>query len=116
MRTPGMATTPRSGPGSGAGSNGAARPRVTGADLLAVVLSLTPVGVLIAVAADPDVTRLVGFSALGWVIGFTLAWAALGVFAVAQTRSPLTRSVAFLVFTIPATVVAVVGPWIPLIL
>ena len=104
MQTPAMATAPAH-----------ARPRATRGDVLAILLSLAPIGLLLAVASDADVTRLVGMTALGYVIGFTLAWTFLGVLAVAQTRSPLARSIALLVFTIPATVAAVVGPWLPLL-
>jgi hypothetical protein len=98
---------------------GSARPRARSRpsriDFLAVLLSLAPLGMLLAVAADPEVTRLVGISALGWVIGFTLAWTFLGVVAVARSHSPLARAIALLVFTIPAAVAAVVGPWLPLL-
>ena len=100
MRTPAVATPRRT-----------KQPRVRPSDLMALGLALAPIPVLVAVASDPAVTRLVGMSALGFVIGVTVAWAALGVIAVARTRSPLLRAVALLVFTIPATVGAVVGPW-----
>ncbi|HEX3265973.1 MAG TPA: hypothetical protein VHR16_09930 [Candidatus Limnocylindrales bacterium] len=86
--------------------------RVHPGDVLAMLLALAPIAVLVAVASDPDVTRLVGMSALGFVIGITVAWSVLGVVAVARTRSPLGRAIALLVFTIPATVGAVVGPWL----
>ena len=105
MRTPAVST-----------SRLRSRTRVHAWDMLAMLLALAPIGLLLAVASDPDVTRLVGMSALGFVIGVTVAWAVLGVVAVARTRSPLARSIALLVFTIPATMGAVIGPWLAVLI
>jgi hypothetical protein len=83
--------------------------------LVAKVLSLSPLALVLAVAADADITALFGANAaVGVVIAITVAWTVLGAVLVWRTTSTMARSMTLLLFTIPATVVAVTGPWLAL--
>lgn len=88
---------------------------------VARLLSLSPIAVLVAVLVDPNgsgsalarpVPELFGLPAHVLLTGLVLGWTLVGGLIVWRTRSPLAQSLALLVFTIPATVAAVLGPWV----
>jgi len=79
---------------------------------IAQLLSLVPLAMLAGVAADGDLARLSAGQA--WLLGWTVAWMTLGSLMIRRSQSPLTQSIALLVFTIPATIAAVVVPWLAL--
>jgi hypothetical protein len=79
--------------------------------VLAQVLSLSPVIVLVAEAADGELARVPASAAL---FAGTLLWMLIGTFFIRRTGSPVAQSLALLVFTIPATIIAVVGTWLAL--
>ena len=81
------------------------------AHLLAQALSLSPAIVLVAEAADGELARVPAGPAL---FAGTLLWMLIGTFLIRRTGSPVAQSLALLVFTIPATVIAVVGTWLAL--
>ena len=81
---------------------------------IAVALSLAPLGLLLMIAADSEITPLIGISGMIVVVATTIAWTVMGTMVILETSSVLARSIALLVFTIPATVIAVLGPWVVL--
>lgn len=97
----------------------------SGIQFIAEALSLSPLGALVAVAAElklgPDAVadlgpRLFGTPLQAALISVALVWMTIGVFVIRRGRSPLSQSVALMVFTIPATVAAVVGPWLDIVM
>jgi hypothetical protein len=89
------------------------------AHAVAQVLSLAPLVILVAVAADPQarllsplqpMPALLGLPADALLGALTLAWAGAGALLVRLARSPLVESLALLTFTVPATVLAVLAP------
>ena len=81
------------------------------AHVLAQALSLSPVIVLVAEAVDGELATVPAGAAL---IAGTMLWMLIGTFIIRRTGSPVAQSLALLVFTIPATVIAVVGTWLAL--
>ena len=94
------------------------------AHLIAQLLSLAPLGVLLAVAASPqaalmpatDVPELLGVPVQSLLSGLAVLWALGGTLLIRYAVSPLRQSLALLAFTIPATIMAVLGQLLILIL
>jgi hypothetical protein len=89
------------------------------AHVVAQLLSLAPFLILLAVAADPHARllaplepkpMLLGIPADALLGALTLAWMAVGALLIRAARSPLVESLALLVFTVPATILAVLAP------
>ena len=89
------------------------------AHLVAQLLSLSPFWILLAVAADPQAQLLAALQSPPQVLGIAadallgavaLGWMAIGALIIRFARSPLAESLALLVFTIPATIAAVLVP------
>ena len=78
--------------------------------LLAQSLSLSPLAVLGAEALQGDLAA----TPAPELLAGTLLWMVVGTFLIRRTGSPLAQSLALLVFTIPATVMAVVTGWLAL--
>jgi len=82
------------------------------AQLVAQLLALVPLAMLVAVAVDGGLEQL--STGQAWLVGWTLGWMTLGALMIRRSQSPLAQSIALLVFTIPATITAVVVPWLAL--
>jgi hypothetical protein len=89
------------------------------AHVVAQVLSLAPFWILLAVAADPQARLLGPLQTTPSVLGMpadallgalALGWMAVGAVAIRLARSPLAESLGLLLFTIPATILAVLTP------
>ena len=87
--------------------------------VVAQLLSLSPLPVLAAVALGPsDVRRvllqpgpeLLGLPSLVFLAAVVGVWTLAGLLVMRRARSPVGQTVTLLVFTIPATVAAVVWP------
>lgn len=93
--------------------------------VVAQLLSLSPLAVLGAAAAFPQTLllpstdpapQLLGIPAQAVIGLVTVLWTLTGAVIVRNARSPLTQSLALLVFTIPATIAAVIAPALLLVL
>jgi hypothetical protein len=89
------------------------------AQLVAQALSLSPLMMLAAVALAPDQVRrallqpepgLLGLPVLALILATIVVWTLAGLLVVRHVRSPLAQALALVLFTIPATVAAVVWP------
>ena len=92
---------------------------------VAQLLSIVPFGILLAVAIDPQARHLASSGSIPALAGLpanavlgalTLGWMLAGTLLIRYARSPVTESLALLVFTIPATISAVLAPAVILVL
>jgi hypothetical protein len=95
------------------------------AHVVAQLLSLAPFWILLAVAADPQAHLLAPLQPTPFVLGLpadallgalTLGWMAVGAVVIRLARSPLAESLGLLLFTVPATILAVLTPALLLLL
>jgi hypothetical protein len=99
--------------------------RRTRAHAVAQLLSIVPFGILLAVTIDPQARRLAPLESTPSLLGLpadvalgavVLVWMLIGTLIIRFARSPLTEALALLIFTIPATIGAVLAPAVVLLL
>jgi hypothetical protein len=90
-------------------------------DIVAELLALSPLLVLLAIAANPEAAAVDAMRSAPRILGVpvdailgavTIGLMLAGAVTVWKATSTVVQSVALLVFTIPATVTAVVAPWV----
>ena len=99
--------------------------RQTRTHAVAQLLSIVPFGILLAVALDPQAQHLVATQSVPELAGLpanavlgalTLGWMLAGTLLIRYAKSPVIEALALLVFTIPATIAAVLAPAVILVL